>query len=291
MTRHLFEKNVKYGIVAHDAGAANILISWLPLLGETGFLVYLDGPALGSLPADFLPFQANSLDDLVTKADVVLTGTGWASDLEYNAIRKSKEQKVHVISLIDHWINYRARFIRDGNSVMPNEIWVTDKYALELARDRFRDIPVTIKPNLYLENQLERARSYIENNPPELLYVSSGGDSKDEILSLEYTVSHLPQLGISQSTKITIRPHPSEVATIYQKWIVGNSYRLNCSVGHKEELSAMIGRSHWIVGRETMPLVVGALAGKKVLSSLAPDMGPLRLPHREILEIRKLLSK
>jgi len=77
--------------------------------------------------------------------------TGWQSDLEWSAIIEVQLAGKKVVSLLDNWVNYESRFIRDDQKVLPDEIWVADTKARDLAVLNFpssviRLIPI---PHLY----------------------------------------------------------------------------------------------------------------------------------------------
>ena len=45
-----------------------------------------------------------------------------------------QKNKIFVISVIDHWINYKKRFFRNNKIFFPDELWVTDNYAYKIAK-------------------------------------------------------------------------------------------------------------------------------------------------------------
>ena len=48
------------------------------------------------------------------------------------------------ISVLDHWVNYKERFIRGGELILPDEIWVCDNHALALAKKAFPGARVSL---------------------------------------------------------------------------------------------------------------------------------------------------
>lgn len=290
VNEEILDPTKRYGVVAHDAGAANILISWLEASSNPDFEIYFEGPASKLLPDALVEEQCDSLEILLSRVSIVLTGTGWASTLEYDAIEACRLRGIEVVSLVDHWTNYEERFIRYGRKVLPNEIWVTDEYAFNQARKIFPSTQLYIKPNLYMQRQVAQSSAFVEKVPFQLLYVGGGGmDPSEELASLEFLLHSMKILKIPRSTEITIRPHPSDNPLIYIDWIKESNEQWRTKIDDVTSLSEAIGRSHWIVGRETLPLVIAALAGKVALCALTPKMGALRLPHGEIVQIRDVL--
>ena len=58
-----------------------------------------------------------------------------AVDLEWQA-NCEKDWK-EIGSLSDHWVNYQERFIKGGETQLPDEIWVGDAHAENMARGLF----------------------------------------------------------------------------------------------------------------------------------------------------------
>ena len=67
-----------------------------------------------------------------------------------------RKRKVYKPSCLDHWNNYQERF-NYKKMILPDEIWVTDKYAYKLAIKNFKDIRVTQK-NYYELNLLKNLK-------------------------------------------------------------------------------------------------------------------------------------
>ena len=79
----------RIAIVAHDAGGAEILASYvhrLPLQEQRHCLLSLGGPAAGVFARRLPQIRAVPLEQAIGEADRVLGGSGWQSDLELRAI-------------------------------------------------------------------------------------------------------------------------------------------------------------------------------------------------------------
>lgn len=156
-------------IVSHDAGGAEILSSWAVRQDEP-FLLVLGGPALKVFERKLGKVEVLDLEQALEKADWVLTGTSWQSDMENDAIALARTLQKKSVYFLDHWVNYRQRFEVDGELQLPDEIWVGDKNAYRLAQEIFIGATVCLKANPYLEgavvsNQCVLARrSSIGNN-------------------------------------------------------------------------------------------------------------------------------
>jgi len=85
--------------------------------------------------------------------DCVFSGTShpFSSDhFEVTCIKNAVSEKIYTISFIDHWANFKLRF--DGLNVTeyPDEIWVVDETAKELAvEEGLPSEKIVLKPNPY----------------------------------------------------------------------------------------------------------------------------------------------
>ena len=84
-------------IVAHDAGAAEQIFAWL----ESGMLriekckFCLKGPAKKSFKALNKNLISLPLEDVLTGAELLLSGTGWSSSLEHDARALAKKKELN----------------------------------------------------------------------------------------------------------------------------------------------------------------------------------------------------
>ena len=129
------------GVVCHDAGGAEIVSSYISLNDITAKYC-LSGPAIKVFERKFGTIKNSSLVDMIDDVDWLLCGTSWQSSLEWNAIQKAKKQGKKIISFLDHWTNYPERFNRNDVIALPNEIWVGDIYAQEIAERCFPNIKI-----------------------------------------------------------------------------------------------------------------------------------------------------
>jgi len=139
-------------VVAHDAGGANQIIAVLQSNGGSdGIRAYMDGPALGlwqrAFPAHTL---SRTLEEALEGCCFLLTGSGWASELEFNAIDLACNLGLHTVAVLDHWTNYDQRFIRHKKVVCPHEFWVVDCYAHTIATIAFPNKSIRQIPDYYL---------------------------------------------------------------------------------------------------------------------------------------------
>ena len=108
------------GIFCHDAGASEIVSHWANTVKNLyNFDFYLKGPAVSIFERN-LNFKhenksGETIENFIKSNETILCGTSWQSNLEKIAMLKAKELDRKIIVVLDHWVNYKERFILDGN--------------------------------------------------------------------------------------------------------------------------------------------------------------------------------
>lgn len=276
-------------IVAHDAGATNLIIAWLKAWRWPA-RACVDGPAR-KLWNEAFPDQPTcpSITEALEGASSVVTGTGWASRLEHEARRQARTRGLRVAAVLDHWVNYPPRFERDGEMVLPDELWVADDWAAQIARQVLPPMLIRVFDNLYLEAQVVQVTA-----PPEdgtLLYVLEpvrsdwGRGEQGEFQALDYALQHLHEFSSMPIRRILLRPHPSDPAEKYFRYIYTDPrIEMDCSA----DMSLAISQADIVVGVESFALALALAAGRPVFSSLPPWAPALRLPQEGIQQIRQI---
>jgi hypothetical protein len=282
-------------VVAHDAGGAELLSSYLRQRGLRPLCV-LDGPARAVFERKLGAVEFAPLREAVARATSVLCGTSWESNLEFDAMRLAVEHGKRGVAFLDHWVNYAERFVRDGVSVQPDEIWVADTIAAALARAHFADVRISVVENPYLTDcKAEYAaigRRRDGSGGTRVLYVCEPvkeharlrfGNERHlgyvEEEALRYflaTVRHVAP----DVAEIRIRPHPSEPCGKYD-WVRAES-PVAIQTSRGVSLVQDLADCDVIVGCESMALVVALTVGKRAVSCIPPGGRPCRLPHPEI---------
>lgn len=289
-------------VVCHDAGAANIIFAWLrhylarhPDAGKN-WRVCLDGPARKLWLADPALSKIHLIDDLgcaCSGVTTVLSGTGWASDLEHRARLIAKENKHCSLAVIDHWVNYAPRFSRNGQVVLPDKIIVTDHYAEAEAKRSFPDLPVVVYPNQYLLDSVAKISPVTDEGG--ILYVLEPihapwvKDYPGEFQALDFFVANSAKLFPDGIPPIRLRPHPSDSPGKYDHWMLMNS-DIQVSLDTHVSLVDSIACAAWVLGAETYAMIVALEAGRRVVSTLPTWGHACRLPHEGIIHLRDMVS-
>ncbi len=284
-------------VVTHDAGGAEVLSSYVA--HHQGIYKFvLEGPALKIFERKLGTIPQTPLPKAIETCNSLLCGTSGKSELEWRAIAVAKAARKPAIAFLDHWVNYRKRFIRRGLECLPDAIWVGDDRAEEIARNTFPETPVQLVPNPYFDD-IRKELSKIElttgpsvRNGLRVLFVCSPVNENSpafgytEFDALRYFFSNRFVLG-AQLENLVIRPHPSEesgkyspIAAEFGEWV--------CLGGDKPLLQE-IAESDVVIGCGSMAMVVALVAGRRVISAIPPGGRPSSLPQPEIESLQQLL--
>ena len=263
----------KVALICHDSGGAEIISSWAKTY-KNPFITCLSGPAVNIFTRKFDKFKNQKLEKAITDSDWVLTGTSTHSDVENKAISIAKKSKKKVVTFLDHWKNYKKRFLYQGKELLPDEIYVGDEYAQNLAEKIFSSTPIKLINNPYWQSL---KKEFFEKNSPaekrnSVLYLSSNFDYEEKIqlsenskdfyilnLFLDKYKNILPHKDIKS---ILISPHPSESKEKYARY---KKFPL-VDINEEKGLVELIQSSEFIVGCDNMALVVSKLSGKKTIN-------------------------
>lgn len=295
----------KVAIVCHDAGGAEVVSNWIAEAEGFEFFYLLAGPAIQIFKKNLPAHNCCSHDTLLRECDWLLCGTSWQSSIELKAIVAFRSEKKKAIAFLDHWANYEERFKLDKDLILPDELWVGDDYALQIAKDTFIYTPVINVENAYfskIKNQLVELELLNPRKNSSVLYVCEPlrehallqhGNERywgyTEEDALEYFLEN--RLSVCNAIdKIVIRPHPSEKPYKYDWALEKYGSDIDLEIGGKLTISEEITNSYLVVGCESMAMVIGILANKEVVSSIPPGGKSCSLPHNEIKRLRDIIE-
>lgn len=292
------------------------MAAWLSPL-QPQLRLCLAGPAermfearLGSSSGSF-----HSLEEVLAGAQVLISGTGWATDLEHRARRLAHQRGIPSVAVLDHWVNYRERFQRDGFEQLPDALWVADEMAAALANASFPNVPVLQLPNHWLEGlcrAVQAIRTSTAGNPPpcrparRLLYLlepirvpwshgSGSASEAGELQGLRYWLQQLPRL-IEQGwvapqhelESLALRPHPSEPLGKYDDLIAEAASTWPIQLDRASTLAESLAWADAAFGCETQALVAAMACALPAFSTLPPWAPPCRLPQVSLNHLSRL---
>jgi hypothetical protein len=271
-------KTNKMLVVARDAGGAEIIAGYmLAHAHDYNFISCVCGPAEVVFSRESIPYsQLSETKEAIAKAiqnnsDAawVLLGTKWHTETELIALREAKKKKMHTIAYLESWVNYRERFgfpSPGWEADLPDEIWVGDSAALEMARELFPTaITLRLVPNEYFAKTKKKYQSLRrEEDANKIVFL--GAASHDSPKSLSLLIEAMRQINAPRD--ILVRFHPSDD----RSWFYASEALRNneiIDVSDSSDLAYDLARAIAVVGPETSALAAATLCGIPAASFIA----------------------
>ena len=206
-----------FAVIRKDAGGAELAIRFA-LIQKEDFCLALSGPAIEIFKKKLNKVKIISRAEAIRQSDWVLCSTGTSGNFEKDGLILAKKNKKKVISILDHWVGYRSRFIKKQKLFLPNEIWVTDKYALKILKKENFSTKIVFKNNLYFDEFRIKNRLFKnKKNKPigkNVIFLSEKVNPKfnknyNNDQCIKFFFNNLPYLKI-KIQQITIRFHLRE---------------------------------------------------------------------------------
>ena len=262
-----------------------------------------------------------TIDDALNGAQLLISGTGWSSNLEHKARVLARQRGIPSVAVLDHWTNYRQRFERQGEVVLSDNLWVADCQAAKLARATFADLPILQLPNHWLGNICDSVRlirsAYANTQRTDkykpgrrLLYLlepirvnwtsnpsleHSTTQEAGEFQALRYWLQRLQDLidlgwvaPRDEIEALVLRPHPSEAAGKYDFIIAQMNSKWPIQLDTASSLAEALAWADISFGCETQALVAAMACELPAFSTLPPWAPPCRLPHESLHHLSRL---
>lgn len=256
-------------VSAFDAGAANHLAAILEAQRASQTFLSVSGPAKKIFGKNHKKFSICKKHKSKT-FKTVITGTGWQTSWEHRARQYARNEGAYLISLIDHWSNYQERFSWKNETILPDEIWVTDIKAFKKCKQIFPQIKTCLIKNFYLNKILQQIKK-IKTSQKKTTYLyltepirNAWGNLKipgEKLALIQFLKKHKKNAG----KIIIIKIHPSESIQKYKKWC---TKREDIILTKKLNLSEAIAKSQIVYGCYSYALFIAKCAGKKVKSAI-----------------------
>lgn len=286
-------------LVAHDAGVAQILSSWVNHnMGQYDFRFSLQGPAVEIFESKLGKIESRTLEELLNVSGDLIVGTSWQNNSGLRALQEFRSRGMSKrIAILDHWVNYRSRFLLRGNIILPDEIWVLDEYAFLLASSEFQEVPIKRIENYYLNEILldvlskKKSAPRGPNAPINLLFLGEnlsgnpfnyGNLGYDELVSFDYFLKKIDYFGSKHEIVLTIRPHPTESENKYVDMLnmrVKGCFRYKIS---HQSLTEDLAESDYVIGISSYALFVSASAGIRTFCAIPSLSTSCPVPHKSI---------
>lgn len=274
----------KYHIISNDAGASNLIYYWyIAKKKKYIFSFNLNGPAKKI-------FKKKN-KKLNSKIDCIITGTGKRKHKYIEAIKYGKRNNIKTISFLDHYVNYKSRFVYKKKEILPDEIWTFDNVSFSIAKKIFKDTKIKNIKNFYLEFVKKKLKIYkklkIKNYLTALFVSEPSLISSSLNKHLAFNIFNFLNK-YNKKIKLILRLHPSEKKSplIY---LLSNKFKnnKNIKVVIDKNLSILksLNASDIVVGGETYAMVLALYLKKKVFTFLPIKNHQFNLPFVKIKKI------
>lgn len=218
-------------IISHDAGGAEILSSYAKNVKNKYFFC-LSGPAIKIFKKKIKNLINRNLDFCLKNCIEVIASTG-ETNFEILGIKKFFDNGKKTTAVIDHWCNYKKRFLYNQKYVYPDEIWTSDKVSYMYSKKTFKKSKIRKIKNYYLNDLKKKYKKKTSNN---ITYFwtpiyTKNYPNLDQIIFREfYNKIYIERF---QNLNLVIRPHPSEKLSKYKK--IKKKYK-SLIISNKKEL-------------------------------------------------------
>ncbi len=275
------------GVVAFDAGGAE-QISWLLRNIPQKVIAYIEGPAeriFNNLEVAF--DKADELNDIF-ECDLVITGSGWMSQLEITAIQQAKLRNIPCLTVLDHWMNYLERFGTD-DSTQPNTLAVTNPVALQLAQEKFPNSVIYLLPDFQIESyritlgarKQEPKQGLIVLDPISTLVPNFTIDRNKIVNLIESAIRIKQHQGL---TSLILRPHPSQIIDPLLTQILDH-FSEEIVLSNSPSLLQDLAVSKMVIGFNSYALYISSQCEITTYSYFAGEIGHWSHFFSNILEI------
>ena len=269
-------------IVASDAGASEIL-SFFAKKNKNKYNYLLKGTAKKIFKKNLGKFKTISLKESLKKTKLYICGTGWQSDIHIQIIKATRLKSTKVIAYLDHWVNYKKRFIRNRRKVLPDMLISSDKNSYKISKKIFKKTTIIKCINYYEKKIIEKIKKLKEGE--KILYFLEPFNNKIEFMALKIFFQKLKKLKTINKS-IILKIHPSEKKNKYIKFL--KKYEnFKVVLDNKSSIEKLISSAKYIFGLESNALAISQKANKKVFTILPLYNRKFRLPFKKIKNINK----
>ena len=222
--------------------------------------------------------------------DFIFTGTSYTSSIEIESIRCAREKDIKSYSFVDHWTNLKNRFVLNGTPYYPDEIWLIDERAANIAEQEgipkdiirisdnfYYTFLKTWQPYLSKHELLEKLLIPAPSNSKLILYAPEpisniGGVEKfgfDETTVLQVLIESLNQC--TTPNFLLIKPHPNQKRAFTEVLAAANRASTTYKLLGQTNTNDLIYFSDCIIGISSNLLIEASLMGKKIIRFFPPN--------------------
>ena len=261
-------------VFSHDAGGAQILSSYLYLKNIKKVFGICEGPAKKIFKEKKIIVKKKSYRNLINSKAKFYTTTSWNSNIEKTAIKSLLLKKQKFVTFIDHWENYKKRFLKN---YIPNNIWSFDTKSYKKFKLIFKKKNIFLKKNFFHSYALKKILNYKKpkNYKLNYLYLTEPLSelnkkfykkklSYPELKSLEFFLKKIEIK--NKNIKITIRVHPNDKISKYMNF-QKKFKNLNIRFDNQTSIYKQLAQNFNIVSFKSSIMLLALKNNNNVLSS------------------------
>ena len=272
---------MKITAVFCDAGATNLLAHYLKS-EKIQFDCYAIGASKKILKKIFPKIKIKSkINKNILKNKILITTTSIKNSFEFKAKIECKKHNIKIISVLDHWINYKLRFKVNNKIHLPDEIWVFDKYAKKLSMKFFPKSKIIQKKNYYFEYVSQKINK--NKNKNKILYICEGNQKIKNIFN--YEKKNLTKIitkfkyDFRKNLKLLIKLHPNSKDVFVYKKIMNNLNFKKFNILKNKGIEDVLSDSKKVVGVRTYGLYLASQNSIKTFTLLEKQKIKKYIPY------------
>lgn len=278
------------GVVAHDAGGAEVLSAYLVACPIENVKYYLKGPSVKIFKNQKLIGKEYLYKDLDYKyIDYFIISMSWGNEFTFEVLKRSKILGIKTQLILDSWYDYSKRFgypDASWTSILPSEIIVVDSIAERIVFKQGIDKYCKIRKinNYYLQNLKNQyqALNVDENRCFEVLLLStpiveakSSGlkEFQDTNTTMIDILKDVASICNKNNKTLRIRMHPSQNKKTLKKFyeLLGLGFVISENTSLIEDLRY----AKHVVGFDSLALIQSSVLGKESISFQKNDLKDL----------------
>lgn len=292
-------------IISHDAGGAEIISNYIKYKKLKNLVLVLKGPAISVFKKNKIKSPKIKFNQALKIGKVFITGTSWSSSFEIKALRKIVSLKKKSITFLDHFCDFKKRFLFKNKYYFPDELWTFDESAYKNAKKTFhKKIKIKKKKNFLIENikkkilKLRIPKNYKYNylflsQPIKNFLIKKFNNAElwgyNEFDALKFFLENIKKLN-QDINSITIRMHPSEKKQKYKK-ILKKYKKYPIKINKGIELEKDLSKNYFCFGCNSYSMHIAAENKNKVFSLNLNQNKKFDLKHKNIINFPNYLKK
>lgn len=265
----------KVVLFSNDPGGAQILSSYFHYFVNKNIYLCSNSKTEKFFIEKNVSFKKISFNEAIEKGDIFFTSTSWKNNLEIRAIKTLKNSNRRVITFIDGWTNYKARFLYKKKYFFPDEIWTFDSKAYYYCKKTFSSkIKVKRKQNYFLKyvkekiSKIDKGKNFETNcafftEPLTATHLKlyKKKPKYSELDAFKFFLKNINKLGVIK--KINVKIHPNDKISSYLK-IIAKFKNLNIKITN-DNIYNILARNYFLASCTSSVMYLGYKNKNKII--------------------------